>query len=102
MKILKLKSNMIDSTQTCLVSIPYIDKSLVKQLGYEKIGNRNLVYFVEMPQMKKETAVKCALAVFWDDTLLQPIINNAKIDKHSLLKIVEDNITVKNIKQRTY
>jgi len=88
-----------DSILPYKVVIPYIDKSFVNHMGYDKVGDKRFFYLTKTEGKNELEAIAKAENNFWNDSLLLPLINKKNELKKNLLKIDKDYIIVKIIKQ---
>jgi hypothetical protein len=88
-----------DSFQKYRIAIPYIDKSLIKQFGYDNFSDKRLFYYSEATAKNEKEAIDKGILKFWQDTLIQPVIMKGKtMSKESLLKIDNEIILAVKVK----
>ena len=88
----------IDSIYHYRIAIPYVDKSLINHLGYDKVGDKKFIYYTDVNSINENIGIEQAISNFWKDTLISPLIVKKNDLKKQLLKIDKDFIIAKLIK----
>lgn len=74
----RIENSQYDTLITYKIAIPYRDNTLIKHVGKEKFGNRNLVYIAFIECKSEKCAIDSAKIRFSEDLISKPIIPEAK------------------------
>ena len=78
-----------------IVVIPYKDESLIGNFGYNKIGNKNFLYKVELNDTAEVGAKNNAILKFKSDSTILPVIKSKNsLNVHDNIKMSESEILV--------
>lgn len=77
--------------------IPYVDISLMRHVGYSKLSDKKLVYYVKIQGETEQDVLKKAEENFWQDNSTSPFKVLKNENKKDLLKIEKNDIFVKKV-----
>jgi hypothetical protein len=77
-----------------IVIIPYKDESLISNVGYNKIGDRNFLYKVDVKTSSSDSAKIIGINKFKKEENIKPIYKLELKNKKELISITDSEIIV--------
>lgn len=92
----KIKPKNIDDKSNFTVIIPYKDESLISNVGYNKIGDRNFIYKIDVNAVNRDSAKSIAIKKFKTNTNIYPVYKIELKNKKDLISLSDTEIIVFN------